>query len=76
MSNELNLYYDEEGDFLELNIGDYTEGYFKNLDNGIFERIDKKTNKVTGIAIHGFRKRTQGLKDIKLTLPIKIQLYS
>ena len=76
MSNELNIYYDEEGDFLELNIGDYTEGYFKNLDNGIFERIDKKTNKVTGIAIHGFRKRTQGLKDIKLTLPIKIQLYS
>ena len=76
MSNELNLYYDEEGDFLELNIGDYTEGYFKNLGDGVFERIDKKTNKVTGIAIHWFRKRTQGLKDIKLTLPIKIQLYS
>ena len=76
MSNELNLYYDEEGDFLELNVGDYTEGYFKNLGEGIFERVDKKTNKVTGIAIHGFKKRTQGLKDIKLTLPIKIQLYS
>lgn len=76
MSNELNLYYDEEGDFLELNIGDYTEGYFKNLGDGIFERMDKKTNKVTGIAIHGFRKRTQGLKDVKLSLPIKIELYS
>lgn len=76
MSNELNLYYDEEGDFLELNIGDYTEGNFKNLGNGVFERIDKKTNKVTGIAIHGFRKRTQGLKDVKVSLPVKIQLYS
>lgn len=42
MSTELNLYYDEEGDFLELNIGDYTEGYFKNLGDGVFERIDKK----------------------------------
>ena len=76
MSNELNLYYDEEGDFLEMNIGDYTEGYFKNLGNGIFERIDKQTNKVTGIAIHGFRKRTQGLKDVKVSLPVKVQLYS
>ena len=76
MSNELNLYYDEEGDFLELNTGDYAEGYFKNLGDGIFERIDKKTNKVTGIAIHGFKKRTQGLKDVKLSLPVKMQLYS
>jgi len=76
MSNELNLYYDEQGDFLELNVGNYTEGYFKNLGNGIFERIDKATNKITGIAIHGFRKRTRGLKDVKLSLPIKIQLSS
>ncbi len=76
MSNELNLYYDEEGDFLELNIGGYTEGHFKNLGDGIFERVDKKTNKVTGLAIHGFRKRTQGLKDVKVSLPVKIQLYS
>ncbi len=76
MSNELNLYYDEEGDFLELNIGRYTKGYFKNLGNGVFERIDKKTNKVTGISIHGFKKRTKGLKDVKLSLPVKIQLYS
>ena len=76
MSNELNLYYDEEGDFLELNTGDYSEGHFKNLGDGIFERIDKKTNKVTGIAIHGFKKRTQGLKDVKLSLPVKMQLYS
>ncbi len=76
MSNELNIYYDEEGDFLELNMGSYTEGSFKNLGNGIFERIDKKTNKVTGIAIHGFKKRTKGLKDVKVSLPVKIQLYS
>ena len=76
MSNELNLYYDEEGDFLELNMGDYSEGYFKNLGDGIFERIDKKTNKVTGIAIHGFKNRTKGLKDVKVSLPVKIQICS
>lgn len=48
MSNELNIYYDEEGDFLELNIGNYTEGSFKNLGDGIFERIDKKRIRLLG----------------------------
>jgi len=72
MKGKLNLYYDEEGDFLEINIGKYKEGYFKNLGDGIFERIDKKTNQATGIAIMGFKKRTEKLKDIILKLPIEV----
>lgn len=76
MKGKLNIYYDEEGDFLEFNVGDYTEGYFKNLGGGIFERIDQATNQVTGIAIHGFKKRTQGLKEVKLSLPLELQLTS
>ena len=36
MKGKLNLYYDEEGDFLELHIGEYTEGYFRNLGKGVF----------------------------------------
>ncbi len=74
MNDELTIYYDEEGDLLEMNVGDCTEGSFKNLGNGIFERIDKRTKKITGIAIHGFRKRTQGQKNLKLSLPVKVQL--
>ena len=74
MNNKLNIYYDEEGDYLELHIGKYKEGYFKNLGDGIFERVDKRTKKVTGIAIHGFRKRTKGSKNVKVTLPFNIQL--
>lgn len=76
MTNELSIYYDEEGDFLELQVGDYTEGYFKNIGDGIFERVDKKTSQVVGIAIHAFRKRTQGLKDVKVLLPVRMQLSS
>ena len=45
MKDKLNLYYDEEGDFLEFNIGKYTEGYFENTGKGIFRRIDNKTAK-------------------------------
>ncbi len=70
------MYYDEEGDFLEINIGDYTEGYFKNLGSGIFERVDKKTGNIIGIAIAGFKKRTEKLKDVKISLPVKLEIIS
>ena len=70
------MYYDEEGDFLEIQIGGYTEGSFKNLGDGIFERLDKKTKKVTGIAVMGFRKRTESLGDVKVSLPVEIKIGS
>ncbi len=75
MKDNLNLYYDDEGDFLELNIGSHKENsYFKNLGKGVFEIVDKDTNKVRGIAIMGFKKRTKNSKEIKVDLPIKIEL--
>ena len=72
----LNIYYDEEGDFLELCIGSKKGGTFKNLGKGIFKRIDDKTNKITGIAIHGFKKRTKGNKISRLNIPLKLELSS
>ena len=60
----MNLYYDEEGDFLEINVGEFTKGFFRDVGKGISERIDEKTGKVTGIAIMGFKKRTEKLKDL------------
>jgi len=74
MKGNMNIYYDEEGDFLEINIGEYTEGYFRDIGDGISERIDEKTGKVTGIAILDFKKRTENLKDLKISLPVKIEL--
>ena len=76
MKGKLNLYYDEEGDFLEIQMGDFKDGSFNNLGEGIFERVDKKTNEITGIAIQSFRKRTQGLKGINISLPMDITLTS
>ncbi len=70
----MNIYYDEEGDFLEINIGEYTEGYFRDIGEGISERIDEKTGRVTGIAILDFKKRTENLKELKISLPVKIEL--
>ena len=74
MKGQMQIYYDAEGDFLEINIGKYRKGYFKDISKGIAERIDEKTGKITGIAILGFRKRTQELKDVEIGLPVKLQI--
>ena len=71
MKGKLNIYYDKEGDFLEINVGKYTKGYFKNLGDGVFERIEEKTGKITGFAIFSFKKRIEKQKNISLELPIK-----
>lgn len=74
MKGQMQVYYDEEGDFLEINIGKYTKGYFRDIDEGMWERINEKTGKVTGIAILSFRKRTKKIKNLKLNLPVKIEI--
>ena len=72
----LNIYYDEEGDFLEITNGDISNCYFDNLGDGIFQIINKETKEVKGIAIHSFKKRSKGVNDIKINLPFKITKLS
>jgi len=67
----MNIYYDEEGDFLEISKGDISNCYFDNLGEGIFQIVDKSTKEIKGIAIHSFKKRTKNLDEIKLKLPFK-----
>jgi len=69
----LNIYYDEEGDFLEITDGDISNCYFNNLGDGIFQIVDKSTKEVKGVAIHSFKKRTKDLDEIKLSLPFKLK---
>lgn len=76
MENKMNLYYDEEGDFLEITTGNISNCYFNNLGNGVFEIIDKSDKKTKGIAIFNFKKRTKDLEEIKLSLPLKLEITS
>ena len=69
----LNIYYDEEGDFLEISDGNISNCYFNNLGDGIFQIVDKSTKEVKGVAIHSFKKRTKDLDEIKLSLPFKLK---
>lgn len=76
MKSNLHIYYDQEGDFLEINLGNFSASYVRDIDDGVFERIDEKTGKVVGIGILSFRKRTANRQGIDLKLPIKIALSS
>lgn len=71
---ELSIYYDKEGDFLEVRIGKPTISYFKDLGNDIFERIDEKTGEVRGVSIANFKRRIENLKPIKISLQMNERL--
>jgi len=71
MKNKTRLYYDEEGDFLEISVGEPTECYADEIEPGVFLRIDKKTGEAKSISILDFRKRAH-LRDIEFNLPINL----
>ncbi len=54
---KVNMHYNEEGDVLEVCIGKPTESYFEEIDNGFFERIDRKTGEQRGFIILSFKKK-------------------
>ncbi len=66
----MHVYYDEEGDFLELQVGEPRKGYFEELEEGIFQRRDSQTDEIIGVAIFGVKKRS--LKEIDV--PVKAEL--
>ena len=72
----MNIYYDEEGDFLEIVAGDISNCYFDNIGNGIFNIVDKQTNEIKGIAIFSFKKRTKDLAEIQISLPFYFNIVS
>ena len=68
----MNIYYDEEGDFLEMASGDISNCYFDNMGDGIFQIVDKKTDEIKGIAVFSFKTRTKNLSEVKLSFPFKL----
>ncbi|MEK6837498.1 MAG: DUF2283 domain-containing protein [Nanoarchaeota archaeon] len=72
MKEPMRVYYDEEGDFLEISIGKPTECYATEVEPGVFIRKDEKTEEVKSVGILGFKKRSKQLKDIELRLPVGV----
>jgi len=73
MKGPIDIYYDEEGDFLEITIvNPPAESYCEDIHEDVFIRKDEKTGEVVGIGILNFREHTKDLKDILVNVPIKI----
>lgn len=59
------IYYDEEGDFLEITFGEPPETeYTDEIEEGIFITRDESTDQVYSVGILSFKKRVQILKRI------------
>ena len=75
MGKKLNIWFDKEGDFLELTIGKPVKGFFREIDNDMLKRVDAKTGKVIGFSILNFSKRFDKIKETKgFELPLDIEL--
>lgn len=65
----LNVWFDEEGDFLEIT-SVRKKGFFKDLGNGIFERVDEDGN-IIGFAVLNVKKRSK--KEISVPFDVKFE---
>ena len=59
------IYYDEEGDFLEITFDESPEVEYTNeIEEGVFITRNEQTNEVYSIGILSFKKRVEILKRI------------
>ena len=73
MNGKIDIYYDEEGDFLEITIANPPkESYCEDIDEDVFIRRDEGTGDVVGLGILNFKEHAKDLKDILVKAPVKI----
>ncbi|MBI2449158.1 DUF2283 domain-containing protein [Candidatus Pacearchaeota archaeon] len=72
MKGQMSIYYDEEGDYLEIFIAGTSPTYGEEIGDDVTLFRSESTNDVIGIGILNFKKRTKSLQDIKLNLPFDV----
>jgi len=68
----MSIYYDEEGDYLEIFIEGQSPTYGKDIGEDITLFKKEESDEIVGIGILNFRERAKSLNDIKLNLPFKV----
>ena len=76
MKGQISVYYDEEGDFLEIMFGEPRNDYGDHVSQDIVLFRDQQTDEIIGIGILNFKQHTKDLDDLKLNLPVNINLSS
>jgi len=72
MKGPLRVYYDKEGDFLEISAGNPSKCSAYEVQPGVFLRKDEQSDEVRSIGILGFKKRSKAMKDIRLDIPVEV----
>ncbi len=70
MEEGLRIWFDEEGDFLEIMLVGKVRGFFRDVGDDIWERGDEK-GKIRGVAILNFRRRAE---KGEIELPYRLKL--
>lgn len=79
MKEAIDIYYDEEGDYLEISFGAPPEKeYTEQLDSEVLITRDENTDEVKSIGIIAFKKRVNILKEIlkklNLSMPLEVSI--
>jgi len=73
MKGGIDIYYDEEGDFLEITIvPSPKQNYCEDIHEDVFVRKDSDTNDIVGIGVLNFKMHKEDLKKLLADIPIKI----
>ena len=73
MGKEIRMTYDDQGDILDVSLGEPEEAISREVEDDFFLRIKLDTEEVVGFSIINFRKWFKDAKDIKI-LPVKAEL--
>jgi len=65
----IQLYYDREGDYLELTFGEPTPAIFVKSAADTFARVDRETGDTVGYAVFNVMKGGEGFKIVELPIP-------
>ncbi len=72
MKGQMSIYYDEEGDYLEIFIAGAGPAYGEEEGEDITLFKSEKNDEVVGIGVLNFKSRTKSLHDLKLKLPFEV----
>lgn len=72
MKGQMNIYYDEEADYLTIFVGEPVPNYGEDISDGVTIFKSEETDEIIGIGILDFKEKTRKLDEIQLKLPFKV----
>ncbi|MAG01957.1 hypothetical protein CMI42_01355 [Candidatus Pacearchaeota archaeon] len=72
MKGKLSIYYDEEGDYIEIFVKTKRPNYGEDIASGVTIFKDEETDEAIGVGILNFKKKMNDINQMELDLPFEI----